>query len=72
MDKVIVVTKTSIYGIERIYPVKECDLGQMILKLTGRQTLTDSDIETLEEYGFTLTTQPETITRTKRRYHEIH
>jgi len=66
MDKVIVVTKTSTYGIERFYPVKECILGQMILELTGRRTLTDSDIETLGRYGFRVVTQPETISRLRQ------
>lgn len=49
MDTLIIERKL-IYGRERLYPVN--DLAKNLLKLTGRKTFYESDLDTLKEAGF--------------------
>jgi len=55
----ITITIKSNYGNEAIYPI--CNAGKNILKLTGRKTLTRSDINILKNMGYSITVKGSTL-----------
>lgn len=59
--KVILVERKQVYGNTLTY-VKDESVRNSIKKLTGRKTLTNYDIEALNELGFVLVVQQATET----------
>ena len=59
--KEIIVTVEHQWGEKRIKPVPESKDGQLILRLTGRKTYSDNDIDTLKQLGYTIRTKAETL-----------
>lgn len=52
MNQIITIEKRNVYGNELIYVVS--DHAKAISKLTGKKTIDENDIATLEELGFTV------------------
>ena len=61
MNKEIIVTVEHQWGEKRFKPVPESRDGQLILRLTGRKTYSDNDIDTLKKLGYTIRTKAETL-----------
>ena len=61
MSKEIIVTVEHQWGEKRIKPVPESRDGQLILRLTGRKTFSDNDIEIAKRLGYTFTIKAETL-----------
>ena len=57
----IEVTQKDVYGNTLTY-VADAAVQRSIQKLTGRKSLTDSDIQALKELGFTLRLKITTVT----------
>jgi hypothetical protein len=55
----IVVKIKEVYGVKRVYIVSEH--APLIKALTGRETLTDFDIETLKALGFSFEVEAQKI-----------
>lgn len=51
----ITVAIKNVYGTDMIYPV--CDNGKLFTRLTGKKTLSQSDIATIKHLGYTITVQ---------------
>ena len=55
MNQIITIQKRNVYGNELIYIVS--DHAKAIQQLTGKKTIDENDIATLEELGFTIKNQ---------------
>ena len=61
MNKEIIVTVEHQWGEKRIKPVPESRNGQLILRLIGKKTFSDRDIEIVKRLGYTFTIKAETL-----------
>ena len=59
--KEIIVTVEHQWGEKRIKPVPESRDGQLILRLTGKKTFSDNDIEIAKRLGYTFNIKAETL-----------
>jgi len=55
----ITVSIRNVYGNERIYPV--CENAQKFCKLTGKQTLSRSDINVIKSLGYSVSIEAQEL-----------